>query len=155
MNNGGASAGNGGNGGNASAGGLVNTGDANADAGSLNSLNTNDVDVDLYGEDMNSSKVKVELDNGDCGCQGSAIQNYTKARARTGDNSADGSRGGKGGYGGEIEAGNGDNNNGGAEAGNGGTGGAGGLGGEVTTGEATANSGVVNVLNDNIVRVRL
>lgn len=156
YNNGGADAGNGGNGANANTGGLVTTGDANADAGTVNSLNTTDVEIDLYGEDMNSSKVKLDVDNGDrCECE-SNIDNTTRARARTGGNSADGSEGGKGGSGGEIEVdGNGDNNNGGASAGNGGTGGTGGLGGEVWTGEANANAGTVNVLNAVLARILL
>lgn len=152
FNNGAAEAGNGGHGGNASAGGLVHTGDAMADAGTMNSLNTNDVQIDLYGEDMNSSKLKVELENGEeCGCN--TIANETRARARTGDNDAEGSKGGKGGYGGDVEASSGDNNNGGAVAGHGGHGGAGGLGGEVRTGHAVSNAGVVNMLNNSIVRV--
>lgn len=152
YNNGGAVAGNGGHGGNASAGGLVHTGNATADAGTMNSLNTSDVVVDLYGEDMNSSKVKIELDNGEeCGCDN--IDNETRARARTGDNDAEGSKGGKGGSGGDVEASSGDNNNGAAEGGNAGHGGAGGLGGEVRSGHAVSNAGVVNMLNNSIVRV--
>lgn len=159
-NNGGATAGDGGNGGDASAGGLVETGDANADAGSVNELNTNDVSVKTgYHSDMNSSKLKIELDNG-CGCGSSSINNTTRAKARTGGNNAEGSEGGKGGRGGDVEANGGwfsssDYNNGGATAGEGGNGGEGGLGGEVVTGEATSNSGAINVLNTNLVRVRI
>jgi hypothetical protein len=158
-NNGGATAGDGGNGGNASAGGLVDTGDASADAGSINKLNTTDVKMDLDGEDINSSKVKIETDNDEgCGCN--TISNTTRAKADSGDNTAKGSRGGKGGRGGDVEAYGGwwsstDGNNGGAEAGKGGTGGAGGIGGEVRTGAATSNAGAVNVLNTTMVRVRL
>src|SRR3989344_6926016 len=70
YNNGGATAGDGGNGGDASAGGLVETGRAEADAGSVNTLNTTDVDMDLGGEDVNSSKIKIETDNESCGCEG-------------------------------------------------------------------------------------
>lgn len=155
YNNGGATAGDGGNGGNGALGGSVFTGDANADAGSANTLNYTDVDVDLYGEDMNSSKVKLDVDNGGCECDDSSIVDTTRARARTGDNNADGSKGGKGGYGGDVEAGSGDENNGGATAGEGGNGGAGGAGGWVETGEATANAGSLNQLNVTFARVRL
>ena len=152
-NNGGALAGEGGNGGNAGIGGTVFTGDADAEAGTLNSLNATDVDVDLWGEDMNSSEVKVEVENEDCGCN--SIDNTTRAKARTGGNDAAGSEGGEGGSGGEVEVDDGDNNNGGAEAGDGGSGGAGAGGGWIETGIATSLSGSVNVLNTTLVRVRL
>ncbi|MEK7068560.1 MAG: hypothetical protein AAB964_01960 [Patescibacteria group bacterium] len=154
YNNGGADAGNGGNGGNASAGGLVHTGDASADAGSINSANTNDVKIggghdDCGCDDMNSSYIGGNLDN-----EG-VIVDITVAGANTGDNDARGSRGGRGGEGGEVESDDdGSYNNGGANAGNGGNGGAGGLGGEVDTGDATSNAGSINVLNTNIIRVR-
>ena len=152
-NNGGALAGEGGNGGNAGIGGTVFTGDADAEAGTLNSLNATDVDVDLWGEDMNSSEIKVKVENEDCECN--SIDNTTRAKARTGGNDADGSEGGEGGSGGEVEVDDGDNNNGGAEAGNGGSGGAGAAGGWIETGIATSLSGSVNVLNTTLVRVRL
>lgn len=154
YNNGGATAGEGGEGGAADIGGTVTTGDANADAGSVNTLNTTDVDVDLYGEDMNSSELKIITDNSDCGCANN-IDNRTKARAHTGDNDAEGSKGGEGGSGGEVEANSGDNNNGGATAGDGGKGGKSSDGGWVDTGVATSNAGSVNVLNATLVRVRL
>lgn len=155
FNNGGATAGNGGNGGNADIGGTVTTGDANADAGTLNTLNTTDVDVDLYGENMNSSSLVVDTDNDNCGCDNN-IDNHTKARARTGGNDAQGSEGGEGGEGGDVEVDDdGDNNNGGATGGSGGSGGTGAAGGWVVTGVATSNAGSVNVLNATLVRVRL
>ena len=153
-NNGGALAGEGGNGGNAGIGGTVFTGDADAEAGTLNSLNATDVDVDLWGEDMNSSEIKVKVENEDHH-DGNTISNVTRAKARTGDNNAAGSTGGNGGTGGEVEVDDGDNNNGGAEAGDGGNGGAGADGGWVETGIATSLSGSVNVLNTTLVRVRL
>jgi len=155
YNNGGATAGDGGDGGDADIGGTVYTGDAEANAGTANSLNTTDVDVDLGGEDMNSSKLKIETDNSDkCDCN--EIKNTTKARARTGDNNAEGSKGGKGGSGGDVDvSGSGDNNNGGATAGDGGEGGKGDDGGLVDTGVSTANSGTINILNQTLVRVRL
>ena len=157
-NNGGALAGNGGNGGNASDGGLVTTGDATSVADTANSLNATDVDIDVDG-DMNSTALKVEADN-DNGCGCNEIKNATKSRARTGGNDAEGSRGGDGGRGGEIEAeaedgGAANGNNGGAVAGNGGTGGAGALGGEVVTGEADSTSTTINLLNTLIVKLSI
>src|SRR3989344_3458384 len=47
FNNGGAAAGNGGNGGDSGNGGWVETGDAAAEAGTENGLNTTDVDMDI------------------------------------------------------------------------------------------------------------
>jgi hypothetical protein len=151
-NNGGAKAGNGGNGGTASDGGFVTTGDANADAGSLNSVNSNDTKVNIgHHADMNSSALAV------AGSNSGAVVDVTAAAADTGTNNARGSRGGRGGSGGEVES-NGflsTGNNGGASAGQGGTGGNGGIGGTVGTGNSTSNSGSINVLNTNIVRVRI
>jgi hypothetical protein len=157
FNNGGALAGDGGDGGSAGVGGTVTSGDADAAASSENFLNMTDVDVDLLGSDVNSSKIKIETDNSECGCQesGNMIDSRTKARARTGGNDADGSSGGKGGYGGDVSSALGDNNNGGAEAGSGGMGGDGADGGWVETGAATSSSGSVNVLNETLVRVRV
>ena len=148
-NNGGAETGNGGNGGAGGAGGWVDSGDATADAGAFNQLNTNDIDVGGDDEDMNSSSLDVGLTNS------GNLTEATDARARTGLNTALGSTGGEGGNAGDSEVdGDGDNNNGGATTGNGGTGGVGGLGGTVLTGVASATSGSFNVSNTNIVRVR-
>ncbi len=159
YNNGGASAGFGGHGGIADIGGTVKTGDADAHSSTENFLNSTDVDVDLYGEDLNSSKIKVETynDTDNCECEGddNNIKNRTKSRARTGDNSSEGSEGGKGGKGGDVEASSGDNNNGGAYAGDAGHGGSSNDGGWVETGDADAMSEVVNVVNETLVRVRL
>jgi len=94
----------------------------------------------------------LDIDNDD---PNNRIQNLTRARGRTGDNSADGSTGGNAGNGGQISAGTGDENNGGATAGSGGAGGAGDLGGEIHTGAATSKSGTLNLLNTTFVRVRL
>lgn len=151
-NNGGSTAGNGGTGGNGGPGGLVETGDAESDAGSISSLNSNDIDVGGDGEDMNSSAVVIALDN----ASGiSVLAQNTGSGADTGANNARGSRGGRGGSGGEIEVdGDGDGNNGGAEAGTGGNGGTGGLGGEVVTGDSTSNAGSIQMMNTNLVRVR-
>ncbi len=161
YNNGGAEAGNGGNGGGAGPGGLVNTGDATADAGTENSLNGTDVEIDLTnamstGEDMNSTYIGVDVKNGtkDCECT-SEINNTTRARARTGENYAEGSFGGDGDDGGDVTAGSGDYNNGGAEAGNGGHGGTSDLGGEVKTGKAVSEAGTINLLNTTLIKVKL
>lgn len=147
FNNGGAAAGEGGNGGDADEGGLVETGNANADAGSINKLNSNDVYVGGRHSDINSSAVVVT------GANAGAIVDVTAAGANSGDNKAKGSKGGRGGRGGEVEA-DGSNNNGAATGGNGGQGGNGGLGGTVRTGEANSNAGSLNIMNTNIVRVR-
>jgi hypothetical protein len=158
YNNGGAVAGDGGTGGNSDIGGTVSTGNADAHATTENTLNDTFVDMDLYGEDVNSSKIKVLTSNysDNCECDDSnVIDNRTKARARTGDNDADGSKGGKGGSGGDVEASTGDNNNGGSEAGWGGNGGSSSDGGWIETGAATSNASAVNVLNATLVRVRL
>ena len=162
YNNGGASGGNGGNGGNASDGGWVETGDANANAGTENSLNGSDIEVDLTnavstGEDVNSTYIGAEIKNGndeECQCK-PEINNTTKARARTGGNTAQGSVGGNGDNGGQVTSGSGDYNNGGASAGTGGAGGSGGIGGTVKTGVASSTAGTVNLLNTTLIRVRL
>src|SRR3989344_6805730 len=154
-NNGGASAGNGGNGGNGGAGGFVETGSATADAGSENSLNGTDVDVEFTCDcgDINSVTLDVVTDNDSD--RPNLITNNTQARGRTGENVAVGSEGGDGGLGGEVNGNGGSENNGGASAGTGGAGGAGGLGGEIHTGAASSTSGAVNLLNTTFVRVRM
>jgi hypothetical protein len=153
-NNGGALAGNGGNGGNGGAGGLVQTGDASADSGTENALNTTDAEVALDCDcgDINSVTIELDTDNDDIA---NNIDNLTDARSRTGENLADGSTGGDAGIGGDVDGGIGDENNGGARAGTGGAGGAGGLGGTIGTGNASSTSGTINMLNTVLLRVRL
>lgn len=153
-NNGGALAGNGGNGGNGSDGGLVDTGNATADAGTSNDLNNTDAEIalDCNCGDINSVTIDATTDNS---ALDNNITNDTRARARTGDNTADGSNGGNGGVGGVVDGGTGDENNGGAHAGTGGAGGSGGLGGTVRTGAASSTSGTINMLNTVLLRVRL
>lgn len=153
FNNGGADTGNGGTGGNGGAGGLVDTGDASATADTNNGLNLTDVEVAVP-TDMNSSGLAIATDNNRLFPTQNHIDNDTRARARTGENTADGSVAGNADDAGSVEGGTGDNNNGGATTGNGGNGGAGGLGGTVLTGRADSVSGTVNVLNAIIVRVR-
>ena len=148
-NNGGALAGDGGNGGNASRGGIVITGTAISTANTLNSLNG--TEIELAGTDLNSSVVKVDIDNDACDCN--TIDNRTRSRARTGGNDALGSEGGDGGSGGDIEAeaedgdAEANGNNGGAVAGNGGTGGTGAAGGFVRSGAADSTASTTNRLN--------
>jgi len=152
-NNGGAVSGNGGSGGSGGAGGLVNTGNATSEAGTENGMNGTDVDFEIVtGDDINSSTLDVVTDNNDLG---NTIDNFTDARSRTGDNTAEGSVGGNAERGGEITGGVGDFNNGGATSGSGGAGGAGGLGGTIGTGAANATSGTINLLNTTLVRVRI
>ena len=153
-NNGGALGGNGGNGGNGGAGGFIQTGDATAEAGTSNDLNNTDAEVALDCDcgDINSVTIDVTTDNS---ADDNVINNLTGARARSGQNLADGSTGGDAGNGGVVDGGAGDENNGGAKAGTGGAGGAGGLGGEVHTGAASSTSGTINMLNTVMLRVRL
>lgn len=151
-NNGGASAGNGGNGGNGGAGGLVNTGNATAEAGTVNDLNGTDAEVALDCDcgDINSATINVVVDNNGIA---NNILNTTRARARTGENLAQGSTGGDAGNGGEVEGGSGNENNGGASAGTGGAGGAGDIGGTVFTGNAVSTAGTINRLNTTRIHV--
>src|SRR3989338_4183274 len=153
-NNGGASVGDGGDGGAGCASGFVGTGNASADAGSLNDVNSTDVEVDVGCGcgDINGLTVELDVDND---ARGNVIGNLTQARGRTGDNHALGSTGGNGGNGGVVDSGSGNENNGGASAGTGGTGGTSDDGGTVVTGNANSTSGSFNLLNTTFLRVRL
>ncbi len=161
-NNGGATSGDGGNGGNADDGGLIETGNATAEAGTENALNTTDVDVDLTSaaEDVNSTSLNVVTNNDipsdtdPCDCVNN-IDNDTDADARTGRNTADGSLGGAAGTGGALDGQTGTFNNGGADAGDAGNGGLSGFGGTVRTGNASSTAGTINMLNTAFVRVRI
>ena len=159
-NNGGATTGNGGSGGDGDAGGLVNTGDATSEAGTDNALNTTDIGVDfaVSGGDVNSTSLDIVTDNQnnnhECDCA-NVINNDTRARARSGDNRAEGSVGGNADDAGDVTGGSGDFNNGGADTGNGGNGGDGGFGGTVFTGNASSTAGTINLLNTSIIRVRI
>lgn len=145
--------GNGGSGGNASDGGLIVTGDASADAGSINSANSNSTSLRVRGGLNSSSAAAVQFNAGQ-------IDQDTTALASTGLNAAAGSNGGDGDAGGTSGTANkaAGSNNGNATSGSGGAGGAGGtggFGGEVRTGASTSKSGAVNVLNTNFLRVRI
>ena len=179
----GGDAGAGGNGGDGGPGGLVDSGDATANAGSLNTLNSTEIDVQAadcgcanseehhfsgWGRrgdtDINNS-VTVYVSNS------GSIDSDTDAKAKTGDNSAEGSfggdgkKGGSGGDGGDAYSGSGFvdfdwhavggdafGGNGGM-GGNGGDGGRGDVGGTVRTGAAESNAGSINLMNSTIVRV--
>ena len=135
----------------------MRSGNADASAGTVNDANNSDVDLEVP-PDMNSSSLTVLIDNlsiTGCKCSGNAIENYTHARARTGENAAEGSTGGSGGDAGDIEAGSGDNNNGGASSGDGGAGGNASRGGTVLSGNASSVAATLNKLNTTRVRVGL
>src|SRR3989338_3055741 len=117
--NGGASGGNGGSGGSASAGGFVQTGNASADAGTLNDVNSTDAEVegcDCPG-DINGLTIEANIDNNRVAPTQNHINNFTDARSRSGANVALGSDGGNAGDGGVVTSGAGNENNGGASAG--------------------------------------
>jgi len=149
FNNGGADAGNGGDGGAGSEGGLVETGDSVAIAGTENGLNGTDVDVQVP-TDMNSSRARVNTDNDD---DTNTINNATSALGGSAGNAAAGSTGGDAGDAGQVTS-DGDNNNGAAASGDGGEGGMGGIGGTVRTGASRSEAGSINLLNTTIIRVR-
>ena len=147
--------GNGGNGGDASDGGMVVTGNATADAGVLNVVNTNRTVINRC----------ACVDEDECECGPDIVVNRNRAivlngvyaDADTGDNGAGGSEGGEGGEGGTIvnvdgECGNGDVED--STTGNGGTGGTGGIGGYVESGHANSSAGAMNVVNRNVTRIR-
>ncbi|OHB18534.1 MAG: hypothetical protein A2854_00175 [Parcubacteria group bacterium RIFCSPHIGHO2_01_FULL_56_18] len=176
----GGNGGNGGSGGNGGAGGVggtISTGDAEANAGVANVVNSTDIEVEGCGCDAGvnydedevdditvDNEVEIDLYNG------AFLLNVTDAYAKTGWNAADGTSGGSAGSGGEGEEGgkadadadthgHGDANADaeGGEGGNGGYGGEGGFGGAgglVVTGDATSNAGAVNVVNSTLLRVR-
>ena len=177
----GGNGGNGGSGSNGGAGGLVDTGNAEANAGSLNVLNSTDIEVQAAdcgcgdndhhqhgwsrGGDRNTdNSVDVYVTNS------GSIYSDTDAKATTGKNDAegssggDGAKGGKGGSGGDAEGGDGfweydsyygssSNAGNGGDGGEGGEGGSGDVGGTIRTGRAEANAGSINVMNSTIVRV--
>ena len=178
----GGDAGSGGNGGDGGPGGLVDTGDAEANSGSLNTLNSVEIDVQAAdcgcndghqshgwgrrGDTDIDNSVNLALSN-----EGE-ILSLTDAGANSGDNKAKGSYGGDGSYGGnggeggraKVEGGGfwdwNDNFHGsianggdGGQGGEGGNGGDGDVGGTVRTGRAESNSGSINVMNSTIVRV--
>lgn len=176
----GGNGGNGGNGGAAGVGGTITTGNANANSGVMNVVNSTDLEVEGCGCDDSvnydqdtvdditvDNEVKVYLSNG------ALLTNVTDAYAKTGWNAAAGVAGGSAGSGGNGDDGgnayadadaDGWHNDGdayanadggrGGRGGNGGNGGVAAAGGLVTTGEATSNSGAVNLVNSTLLRVR-
>ncbi len=180
----GGAGGNGGSGGSGGLGGEIHTGDATASATSANVVNSTDIEVVGCGCDEVpppcdcwyyhpprrnvDNSVTIAVDNS------ADVDSTTKAKADTGDNSAegsaggDGSNGGSGGSGGDADANydyywwyeygwygpGGDANGGdGGDGGNGGRGGDGGPGGLIRTGNADAQSDSLNVVNTALVRV--
>jgi len=150
----GAGTGNGGNGGNGSDGGLVETGDALANANATTRMNSNDTTIDRCGCDgSGDSDGNIRVRNRNRGF----VVNKVEANANTGSNSADGSTGGDGGNSGDI-GGYGEGDDEGdiedAGTGNGGNGGTGGVGGTIRTGRAESNSSVLNLINRSITRIQ-
>lgn len=171
--------GKGGNGGDAGVGGTITTGDAEANSGVMNVVNSTDLEVEGCGCDSGVSYDEDEVDDIEVDNQvklelvnGGIVTNFTDAYAKTGWNNAAGAAGGDAGQGGDgEEGGNADadadaghysdgdaySEANGGQGGNGGRGGRGGValeGGVVVTGNATSNSGAVNVINSTLLRVR-
>ncbi len=134
-------AGNGGNTVLGGMGGLVVTGNANANVSISNDVNSNNTDVEANpwatGDVRLRSRNVVDLGNA------------VATGAATGDNVANGRRGVNTVSGGSVTDSNYAN-----KAGNGGNHVEGGSGGEIRTGVATTNNSVVNVLNRNVTRMR-
>ncbi len=154
----GSGTGNGGRGGDSSDGGYVQTGDADAEANTVNVVNSNVTEVDSCGCEGDRGETRVRVFNGNLALVG----NSTNAGANSGLNAAAGSNSGEGGNGGDIEnEGDGDEEEEGGNqrvrnstTGNGGAGGGSGIGGTVLTGGASARSNTINVVNSNLTRVR-
>lgn len=144
------STGDGGNGGNGGYGGTVVTGEASAEAGVINSVNTNETKIDRRGCDCKKDN-DVEGDDVVENNNVSLVGTSVGAQANTGINVAVGSEGGKGGKGGAIDNSGDDVED--SHTGNGGHGGTGGPGGLVKTGPSYSRAGVVNVIGTNITRI--
>lgn len=161
--------GNGGSGGDAGLGGAVQTGDALAESGVANTVNSNIVRIDSCGCNGSLTLGRVRVRTNDFAFLGNRVE----TAANTGGNDALGSYAGEGGEGGDIE--NGDDNgrenhrdgNGGGDdddgseqeiddstTGTGGDGGASDAGGSVLTGNATTRAAIVNLVNSNRIRIR-
>lgn len=78
-----------------------------------------------------------------------SVRNSVRIKANTGGNFADGSYGGSGGSGGDIEIGAGEGEVEESTTGNGGNGGNASTGGTVITGNATATGSLTNMINEN------
>lgn len=148
-----ATTGNGGNGGSGSEGGLVETGDALANANATTRMNSNDTTIDRCGcSGSGDSDGNIRVHNRNRGL----VVNKVEANANTGTNDAGGSEGGDGGNAGDIGGyDDGDDSDiEDATTGNGGNGGTGGVGGTVRTGRAESNSSVLNMINRSITRIQ-
>lgn len=165
----GSATGNGGGGGDAGLGGAVQTGDALAESGVANTVNSNIVRVDGCGCNGSITLGRVRVQTHDFAFLG----NRVGTAANTGGNDALGSYAGEGGSGGDIENGDGYGENhheskGGdgdgdgdadqeiddSTTGTGGDGGASDAGGSVLTGNATTRASIVNLVNSNRIRIR-
>ena len=151
----------GGNGGTALDGGIITTGDANAQAGAINVVNTNYTEIDRCAC-QEENCCEDECCEDECCCNLDLVHNSNRAiafngvraRANTGENAAMGSYGGEGGEGGEIENEGEGGDIAGSSTGIGGTGGNSGYGGDVMTGRSDARALGVNIVNTNITRIR-
>ncbi len=143
--------GSGGSGGSGNIGGTVYTGDATAEAGVMNAVNTNRATINRC----------ACVDEDECECGPDIIKNRNRAMvlngieadADTGENGADGSEGGDGGGGGKIINIHGDDVED-STTGNGGNAGAGGAGGYIESGVAVSTAGAINIVNRNVTRIR-
>jgi len=140
------STGNGGNGGSGDVGGTIYTGNANANAGVINDVNSNDTEINRCACNGTEDGDVVVMNR-----NRAMVGNGVYAGANTGENGADGSSGGEGGNGGDIDN-NGDDVDD-STTGSGGTGGSGSLGALIQTGHANSNAGVINVVNRNVTRI--
>lgn len=143
---------NGGDGGNSSVGGTVITGNAQAEVGVFNLVNTNRTIIDRSG---GGGDIIIGNDNS------AKLINEIGVEANTGNNFVDGSYGGSGGDGGDISLGDngehGHKHDRGIEdvnTGHGGDGGTSGAGGLVITGDASSRAFVVNIVNTTVTRIR-
>jgi len=157
------STGNGGNGGNSGLGGEVQSGDAYATANLLNMANSNDTAIttcstcdqqqrerDRHQSDNNSSGSEVLVVN----ANDARLHNSVEVEAETGENVARGSSAGDGGTSGEIASMGFFGEVEDSDTGNGGNGGNSSDGGLVVSGEAVSVANVVNMVNENVTRIK-
>lgn len=139
--------GNGGNGGDGGDGGVIVTGNAVAVSEIANDVNYNKTKISVSCDCEDVDDVTVTNINN------AKVKNYVDVKAKTGYNDANGGDAGcdcvGGGDGGDVI--NSDDDN---DAGDGGDAGNGGAGGTIVTGHADGYSGVINLVNTNVTRIR-